>query len=51
MMRKRILTVLAGLALVAAVAGSSGIVADAFGLDITPQVHACNNGDHSGGGC
>ncbi|HMQ52464.1 MAG TPA: hypothetical protein PKD98_10250 [Anaerolineae bacterium] len=49
MLKKRIIAVLAGLALLAAVAGSSGIVGDAFGLDGTSPAYACNNGSSSGG--
>lgn len=51
MLKKRLVAVLAGLALLAAVAGSTGIVADSFGLALTPPAHACNNGGGSGGGC
>lgn len=49
MLKKRIIAVLAGLALLAAVAGSSGIVGDAFGLDGTSLAYACNNSGGSGG--
>ncbi len=51
MLRKRIIAVVTGIALLAAVAGSSGIVADALGLSVTSQVHACQNSSSSGGGC
>ena len=51
MLRKRIIAVMAGLALLAAVAGSSGIVADSLGLSVTSQVHACNAPGSGGGGC
>ena len=50
MLKKRIIAVVMGLALLAAVAGSSGIVADSLGLSVTSQVHACEVGG-SGGGC
>jgi hypothetical protein len=49
--KKRIVAVIAGLALLAAVAGSSGIVADSMGLSVTSPAHACNSGGASGGGC
>ncbi|MCB0194427.1 MAG: hypothetical protein KDJ65_20930 [Anaerolineae bacterium] len=51
MLKKRIVAIIAGLALLAAVAGSSGIVADSIGLSVTPSAHACNNGSSTGGGC
>ena len=50
MLKKRIISVLTGLALLAAVAGSAGIVADELGLDLTREAYACNVGG-SGGGC
>jgi len=51
MLKKRILSVITGLALLAAVAGSAGIVADSLGLAVTPQVLACNSSGSAGGGC
>ncbi len=51
MLKKRIFAIVAGLALLAAVAGSSGIAADWLGLSVTPQVHACNDTSGAGGGC
>jgi len=51
MLKKRIIAVLTGLALLSAVAGSSGVVADSLGLAVTSQAHACNVGGASGGGC
>ena len=51
MLKKRLIAVIAGIALLAAVAGSSGIAADALGLQITPQAHACQEAGTSGGGC
>jgi hypothetical protein len=51
MLKQRIYKVIVGLALLAAVTGSSGIVADAFGLNVTGQAHACSNPSSSGGGC
>jgi hypothetical protein len=51
MLKKRIIAVLTGLALLAAVAGLSGVVADSLGLPVTSQVHACNVSSGSGGGC
>ena len=51
MLKQRIVRVIVGLALLAAVIGSSGIVADELGLSVTPQVHACQNPSGSGGGC
>ena len=49
MLKKRLIAVVAGLALLAAVAGSSGLVADAMGLAWTPETHACGGG--GGGDC
>lgn len=51
MLKQRIITVLAGLALLLAVAGSAGGVADSLGLAVTPHAHACQNSGSSGGGC
>jgi hypothetical protein len=48
--KKRIFALAAGLALLMAIVGSSGIVADAVGLAVTPQAHACNSSG-AGGGC
>jgi hypothetical protein len=50
MLKQRIFAVVAALALLIAVAGVSGVMADSLGLSITPQVHACNP-HGSGGGC
>lgn len=51
MLKQRIYKVIVGLALLAAVAGSTGIVADSLGLGVTSQAHACQGGSSSGGGC
>ena len=51
MLKKRIIAVLAGFALLLAVTGSSGIVADSLGLPVTTPAYACPNGSGSGGGC
>ncbi len=51
MLKKRLIAVIAGLALLVAVAGSSGLVADAVGLEWTPQTHACGGGGTGGGDC
>ena len=50
MLKKRMISVLLGLALLASV-GVSGLVADAFGLEWTESVHACSSGGSSGGEC
>lgn len=49
MLKKRIIAVVAGLALLMAVTGS-GVAADWLGFSTTPQVHACGSGG-SGGDC
>ena len=51
MLKKRIIAVIAGLALLIGIVGSSGIVADSLGFSVTLQVNACNNGSGTGGGC
>ncbi|MEW5957847.1 MAG: hypothetical protein AB1801_09005 [Chloroflexota bacterium] len=51
MFKKRVLSVLTGLALLAAVAGSTGIVADWLGWAATTPAHACNEPGGAGGGC
>lgn len=50
-MKRRIIAVITGLALLLAVAGSAGIAADTLGLAVTSQSHACNSTGASGGGC
>ncbi len=51
MLKNRIIAVVAGLAMLVGVAGSTGIIADAFGLPVTSQADACNSTSTSGGGC
>lgn len=51
MLKKRIIALLTGIALLLAVTGASGIVADSLGLQITSQVYACTGGSGSGGDC
>lgn len=51
MLKKRLIAVLAGLAILVAVAGSSGIVADSLGWSVTSPAHACHDTSGSGGGC
>jgi len=51
MLKRRMIAVLAGLALLLAVTGSTGIVADSFGLSVTSPAHACSTPSGSGGGC
>ncbi|MBE7552289.1 MAG: hypothetical protein HS126_14570 [Anaerolineales bacterium] len=50
-MKKRIIAAIAGIALLLAVTGVSGVVADTLGYAVTSQVHACPSGSSSGGGC
>lgn len=51
MLKQRFLAVLTGIALLLAVIGSTGIVADSLGMTVTSPAHACNNPSSSGGGC
>ncbi len=51
MLKQRIIRVIIGLALLAAVTSSSEIVADSLGLSPTSQAHACVPNGDSGGGC
>lgn len=51
MLKQRIIAVITGLVLLAAVAGSVGVVADELGLSLTRAAHACNVSGSSGGGC
>ena len=51
MLKQRVFTVLAGLVLLLAIAGSAGIVADEWGLTATSPASACNTAGGSGGGC
>ncbi len=50
MLKQRIVKVIVGLALLAAV-GGTGVVADSFGLVTISQAHACSAAGSSGGGC
>ncbi len=50
MLKKRIVAILAGLAILAAITGS-GIVTDSIGLAGTSPAQACNSSSGSGGGC
>jgi hypothetical protein len=50
MLKKRIVALVTGLALLLAVAGASGIVADSLGFSVTLPAHACTPSG-SGGGC
>jgi hypothetical protein len=50
MLKKKVLAVFVGLALLGAVVGSSGIVAEWLGVEASPA-HACNDPASSGGGC
>ena len=48
MLKKRIYTIITAVALMIAVTGASGVVADQLGFEMTPAAHACSGG--SGGG-
>jgi hypothetical protein len=50
MLKKRIVAFVTGLALLLAVAGASGVVADSLGFAVTSSAHACTPSG-SGGGC
>jgi hypothetical protein len=50
MLKKRVVAFVTGLALLLAVAGASGVVADSLGFAVTSPAHACN-AQSSGGGC
>lgn len=50
MLKKRLIAVITGLALLLAVAGVPGVVADSLGFSVTSQAHACSP-QGSGGGC
>lgn len=51
MLKKRLIAVITGIALLLAVAGVSGVVADSLGFSVTPAIYACPTGGSSGGGC
>ena len=51
MFKQRMIKIMVGLALLAVLTGSAGIVADMAGLPATAQVQACGMGGGSGGGC
>lgn len=51
MFKQRMIKVVVGLALLIAVTGSAGIVADSLGLSLTSSAHACSSAGSSGGGC
>lgn len=50
-LKQRIIAMVLGLALLAAIVGSAGVVADELGLSLTREAHACNVSGSSGGGC
>ena len=50
MLKQRIIRLVAGLALLAALTGVSGVVANELGLELTAPVHACET-PHGSGGC
>jgi hypothetical protein len=50
MLKKRIVALVTGLALLLAVAGASGIVADSLGFSVTSPAHACTPQGSGGGG-
>lgn len=51
MVKRRVIAVITGLALLLGAVGSTGIMADGLGVTVTTPAHACNNGSTSGGGC
>jgi hypothetical protein len=51
MFKQRMIRVVAGLALLVAGIGASGVVIDALGYSGTLPAHACNSAGSSGGGC
>jgi hypothetical protein len=57
MLKRRLIAVLTGIALMMAVVSVSSIVADTLGLSVTSQAYACGssscncNGSGGGGGC
>ena len=53
MLKKRIIGVVVGLALLVATTGVAGVVTDTFGVanPFVGQAAACNNPNGSGGGC
>lgn len=51
MLKKRLIAVVAALALFMAVAGAFGIVADSLGFSVTAATYACPTSGGSGGGC
>lgn len=51
MLKNRIIAVVTSIALLMAATTLTGVVADSLGYLVTSQVHACNTGSHSGGGC
>lgn len=51
MLKKRLIAVITGIALLLAVAGVSGVVADSLGLAVTTTANACSTSGAGGGGC
>lgn len=51
MLKRRILAIMVGLALMVATTGLFGITADALGYIMTDQAHACGTNSSAGGGC
>jgi hypothetical protein len=51
MVKKRVVAVITGLALLLGAIGATGIAADGLGVTVTTPAHACSNSGSSGGGC
>jgi hypothetical protein len=51
MLRKRLISLIAGIIVMLAVTGVSGIVADSLALTVTPHAYACEASGSAGGGC
>jgi hypothetical protein len=51
MLRKRVISLIAAIAVLLSVAGTSGIVADSFALHLVSPAYACEATGSAGGGC
>ena len=51
MLKKRLFAIVTAVALMVAITGASGVVADQLGFEATPSAYACSNGGGGGGGC
>ena len=51
MIKRKVVAVFVGVALLVTMFGTTGILADAVGFEVTQTAHACSGNGGGGGGC